>query len=217
MQEDLQYHRRFVGSNDNGHYEKYGMHTWNLLTSRGLEPHHKVLDVGCGSLRHGRIFIPRLDYGCYFGIEPAKEILKSGIENELEDLRGAQFDSNEDFNLSVFGYKFDWIFSLQVFIHCSERQLRQFLENCKVALKSNGKVVFNVNISEDCGAIDRKPKQRYQHADYVGCWYKESVVQNIFSEYGFQYEDIRRVPQKLHNNKTHTGIIYELSLSNRLL
>ena len=56
---------------------------FNLLTFLGLREHHYLLDVGCGSLRGGRLFISYLLTGRYFGIEPNRQLIKDGIENEL--------------------------------------------------------------------------------------------------------------------------------------
>jgi len=43
---------------------------FRLLCALGLREHHSVLDVGCGSLRAGRLPITYLAPGRYFGIEP---------------------------------------------------------------------------------------------------------------------------------------------------
>jgi hypothetical protein len=57
--------------------------TFNLLTTLGLRQHHSLLDVGCGSLRIGRLLIPYLNQGKYFGVEPNEWLVKEGIKREL--------------------------------------------------------------------------------------------------------------------------------------
>ena len=60
---------------------------FNLLTSLGLREGHYLLDIGCGSLRTGRLLIPYLLPGHYFGMEPEKWLIEEGIKNECrEDL-----------------------------------------------------------------------------------------------------------------------------------
>ena len=44
--------------------------TFNLLTTLGLRQHHSLLDIVCASLRIGRLLIPYLNRGKYFGVEP---------------------------------------------------------------------------------------------------------------------------------------------------
>lgn len=56
---------------------------FNLLTSVGLRQHHRVLDIGCGSLRVGRLLIPYLNQGNYFGVEPNEWLVSDGILNEI--------------------------------------------------------------------------------------------------------------------------------------
>ena len=49
----------------------------------GLNESHKMLDIGCGSLRSGRLFIPFLKKNNYYGIEPEKWVVEEAIKNDL--------------------------------------------------------------------------------------------------------------------------------------
>ena len=62
---------------------------FGLLTALGLREDHALLDIGCGSLRAGRLFIVYLRPGRYVGIEPEQWLLDEGIRQELgqEQLR----------------------------------------------------------------------------------------------------------------------------------
>ncbi len=64
---DPQY-RAYVGPPED--YDLIAAMTFNLLTTLGLRQHHSLLDIGCGSLRIGRLVIPYLNRGKYFGVEP---------------------------------------------------------------------------------------------------------------------------------------------------
>src|SRR5260221_10635897 len=61
-------YRAFVGPEDG--YDRMSAMQFNLLTFLGLREDHYPLYIGCGSLRAGRLFIPYLKPGRYFGIEP---------------------------------------------------------------------------------------------------------------------------------------------------
>ena len=59
------HYRAYVGPPKD--YDLVSAMVFNLLTCLGLRQHHRVLDIGCGSLRSGRLLIPYLNKGNYFG------------------------------------------------------------------------------------------------------------------------------------------------------
>ena len=75
------HYRAYVGPPED--YDLIAAMTFNLLTTLGLRQHHSLLDIGCGSLRIGRLLIPYLNRGKYFGIEPAEWLVAEGIKQEL--------------------------------------------------------------------------------------------------------------------------------------
>lgn len=75
------HYRAYVGPPED--YDLIAAMTFNLLTTLGLRQHHSLLDVGCGSLRIGRLLIPYLNRGKYFGIEPNEWLVREGIQREL--------------------------------------------------------------------------------------------------------------------------------------
>ena len=79
---DPQY-RAYVGPPED--YDLIAAMAFNLLTTLGLRQHHSLLDIGCGSLRIGRLLIPYLNRGKYFGLEPNEWLVEEGIRRELGD------------------------------------------------------------------------------------------------------------------------------------
>src|SRR5438477_9754533 len=77
------HYRAYVGPPED--YDLIAAMTFNLLTTLGLRQHHSLLDIGCGSLRIGRLLIPYLNRGKYFGIEPAEWLVAEGIKDELSE------------------------------------------------------------------------------------------------------------------------------------
>ena len=74
------HYRAYVGPPER--YDIIAAMTFNLLTTIGLRQHHKLLDIGCGSLRVGRLLIPYLNIGKYYGLEPNKWLVEQGIKSE---------------------------------------------------------------------------------------------------------------------------------------
>ncbi len=101
------------------------------LINAGLKRDSKVLDIGCGVLRAGYWLIHYLDPGCYCGIEPHRGRLELGMHSILEpetlQSRKPRFDSNANFDTSVFGEKFDFFLAYSIWTHASKRQIETML------------------------------------------------------------------------------------------
>src|SRR5271155_5374682 len=72
-------HRDVIG----GLWDELGQLQFDFMVREGLKPHHKLLDIGCGSLRGGIHFISYLDVGNYIEIDPNVSLLDAGYEIEL--------------------------------------------------------------------------------------------------------------------------------------
>ena len=75
------HYRAYVGPPEV--YDLAAANQFNLLTLCGLREHHFLLDIGCGSLRAGKLLIPYLLPGHYFGLEPEKWLVEKGFSEEL--------------------------------------------------------------------------------------------------------------------------------------
>jgi len=119
------YYRSHVGPPER--YDLIGAMQFNLLTFLGLRETHYLLDVGCGSLRGGRLFIPYLLPGRYYGIEPEQWLIDDGIKNELgQDLvriKQPTFSNDTNFTLSVFGRTFDFLLAQSIFTHAAQSHI----------------------------------------------------------------------------------------------
>jgi len=137
LKADLHNYRAFVGPSNN--YDVTSAVQFNLLTQIGLRENHFLLDIGCGSLRAGRLFIPYLQDGRYFGIEPEKWLIEEGIKNEigkdLLDIKHPVFSNNNDYNLSIFNKKFDYILAQSIFSHAPETSIRKCLFEAEKVMK----------------------------------------------------------------------------------
>jgi len=101
------------------------------LMDAGLKQDSQVLDIGCGVLRAGYWLIHYLDPGCYCGIEPHRGRLELGthsiLEPEILQSKKPRFDSNANFDTSVFGEKFDFFLAYSIWTHACKRQIENML------------------------------------------------------------------------------------------
>ena len=74
-------YRSYVGPEEL--YDVMGGLQFVVLYELGLREGHTLLDIGCGSLRAGRLFIPYLNPNKYFGVEPNTELFERGLSSEL--------------------------------------------------------------------------------------------------------------------------------------
>lgn len=122
--------RAFVGAAEG--YDIMAATQFSIMTLLGLRQDHYFLDIGCGSLRGGRLFIPYLEPERYHGIEPEAWLVEHGIEHEvgrdLIDIKRPVFSDNNQFRLSIFDQQFDFVLAQSNFSHASRSQIASCLE-----------------------------------------------------------------------------------------
>ncbi|GGL38976.1 class I SAM-dependent methyltransferase [Planomonospora parontospora] len=64
-----------VGSKSHERWLALGRMQFDYLVGHGLRPGHRMLEIGCGNLRAGRLFIDYLDTGGYYGLDISPDIL----------------------------------------------------------------------------------------------------------------------------------------------
>lgn len=133
-------YRAWVGPPEN--YDLLSALQFSLLIELGLREQHYLLDIGCGSLRAGRLFIPYLLPGRYHGLEPERWVVEAGIEAELGrdvvSVKQPVFEHNSDFRLSVFDRKFDFLLAQSVFTHAAAWQVKRCLAEAASVLADTG-------------------------------------------------------------------------------
>jgi SAM-dependent methyltransferase len=134
------HYRAYVGPPKD--YDLISAMVFNLLTCLGLRQHHRLLDIGCGSLRVGRLLIPYLNEGNYYGVEPNKWLVTDGIDNELgRDLIKVK-KPTFSFNTSMEEFKhsldLDYAIAQSIFSHCGLYLIEAWLSQVSFHLKENG-------------------------------------------------------------------------------
>lgn len=136
------HYRAYVGPPED--YDLVSAMVFNLLTCSGLRQHHKVLDIGCGSIRIGRLLIPYLNRGNYYGVEPNKWLVEKGIEeevgNDLIRIKNPTFSYRD--NLSEFKDKLNINFAIaqSIFSHTGIDLLTSWIKQVSNHLADDGAI-----------------------------------------------------------------------------
>jgi SAM-dependent methyltransferase len=83
-----------VGGRTHEEWLRVGQLQFDYLVSHGLKPGMRMLEIGCGNLRAGRLFIGHLDAGDYYGTDISPDILlaaqrtlaSEGLQHKLPHL-----------------------------------------------------------------------------------------------------------------------------------
>lgn len=182
-------HRRYVGDPET--YDTTAALQFSLLTLLGLREHHTLLDVGCGSLRAGRLFITYLSQGNYYGIEPNRQIVQEGIEKEtgrdLIALKQPTFSYNADFQATHFDTRFDYVLAHSIFSHASCAQVCRCLGEVKKVTKPNAIVVATFREGETNYKGDK-----WVYPDTIT--YTAEYIQALVAQQGLASQLLRQYP-----------------------
>jgi SAM-dependent methyltransferase len=132
-------HRAYVGPSDE--YDLMGAMQFSLLCALGLREGHRLLDIGCGSLRAGRLLIPYLAPGGYTGLEPNQWLVEEALEQELGrdvvTLKAPTFIHNDRFDASG-REPFDFIVAQSIASHTGPEMTRDLIAAVREALAPSG-------------------------------------------------------------------------------
>jgi SAM-dependent methyltransferase len=127
-------------------YDLVAAMAFGLLTTLGMRQQHRVLDIGCGSLRVGRLLIPYLNRGNYTGHEPNEWLVREGIANEVGDDQVRIKQPHFVFTASAAplvddGRKYEFMLAQSIFSHTGPDLLEQWLAEASQLLDDSGVLV----------------------------------------------------------------------------
>lgn len=126
-------------------YDFMGASQFRLLCTLGLRDDHKLLDFGCGSLRAGRLFIPYLNPGNFYGLEPNRWLIQDAIKNQIGKdickIKKPNFLHHTDFSCEKFEQSFDYILAQSIFSHAGQDIILKSLHSFKRCLSNHGLIV----------------------------------------------------------------------------
>lgn len=162
-------------------YDKLSAMQFCVLAGLGLREHHYLLDIGCGSLRGGRLLIPYLLPDRYCGIEPEawliEEALRYELGHDIVEIKRPRFSATADFDLGVFGQTFDYIMAQSIFSHAALPQIERCLRAAVDVMHDHSIFI----------ATYRPGEKDYAGTEWVypGCvWYRMETMVRVAHEAG---------------------------------
>jgi SAM-dependent methyltransferase len=171
------HYRAYVGLPDR--FDFMSASQFALLFQLGLREQHRVLDFGCGSLRLGRLLIPFLNRGGYYGIDPNAWLIDAGVAHELGsaalDVKMPSFSHSNSFRADVFGCRFDFVMAQSIVTHAGPDLVRTLLASVPQALNRNGLFLFSY-IRDDGATAEPADGWRYPECvEYSRTWLEEEL------------------------------------------
>ena len=120
-----------------------------FLRARGLLPHHRYLDLGCGVLRGGLPVIEYLEDGNYVGIDIDSRLVDIGrrrVEEAGLDSRRPRLLSAPSFSAYDLDVSFDFVLAYSVLIHLTDEILDECLAFLAKRLAPSGVAFASVNL-----------------------------------------------------------------------
>ena len=178
---DMHY-RSYVGPPER--YDLISAMVFNLMTCLGLREHHTVIDVGCGSLRNGRLLIPYLNPENYIGVEPNKWLVDAGIKNEtgkdIINIKKPTFIYND--NLNSIDCVADFVLAQSIFSHTGLNLFDNWLASISSRLHNNGILLATV-----VEGVDYKGEGWV----YPGCvTYRKDTIKSLAKNNNFEFTSL---------------------------
>jgi SAM-dependent methyltransferase len=174
-------------------WARIGRLQFDYLVEHGLAPHHRMLEIGCGNLRAGRLFIGHLDTGHYYGIDISPHILlaaqetlvREGLQHKLPYLVLAD---DLTFSFLPDGH-FDVVHAHSVFSHSPRHVIEECFAHVGRILAPGGFFDFT---------FDRTEGEEHQvlHEDF---YYRTQTLVDLAARHGLAarlMDDWERLPHR---------------------
>jgi SAM-dependent methyltransferase len=167
-----------------GAWEEIGQLQFDFLKRRGLQPHHRMLDVGCGTLRGGRHAIRHLEPGHYTGMDISPKALEYARELvRKEGLAGKRprlvLSKRKDLQFREFaGEKFDYMLAQSVFTHLMPEHIQECFAHIGGIMNDRSTFYFTYGHGDE-----------YRQTGLKNFKYPFSFFEELAARHGFRVED----------------------------
>jgi len=187
-------HRDIVG----GRWEETGRLQLALLQAHGMQPHHRLLDIGAGALRLGCKAVPYLNHGHYHATDASRALMLRGRAVELPDparLPEAQLVEDAEFAFPGLPAHADYLIAWGVFTHLPPDQTAQALARIAARWPEPRVLLFTVFLAPggQAGPL-RQPDGVVTHPDRPPWHLTESTLRDMATTAGLS---LTRLPDRL--------------------
>lgn len=189
-------HRHMIG----GLWDEVGAWQFDLLRSQGLKPHHRLVDVGCGSLRGGLHFIPYLDVGHYCGLDINTSLIEAGwteVRQASLEERQPRLLVDDGFRIDRFRVPFDFALAVSVFTHLFANHLLRCLREVRKGMAPGGRffaTYFEAPTVGHCDSIPHHPGGVVTHLDSDPFHYSFEEMRQFGAWTGFSVSRVEHAP-----------------------
>jgi SAM-dependent methyltransferase len=142
-------YEKAVGNIDRPRWRENGQMQFDYLRRHGLQPEHRVLEIGCGNLRAGWLIIDFIEAGHFYGFDISQHVLfaaqdtvvRQGLGDKLPYLTLVK-DMRMEFLPSE---HFDIVHAHSVFSHCPLPVIEECFANVGRIMKPNAFFDFTFN------------------------------------------------------------------------
>lgn len=171
-------HRAFVGG-DGALWDEIAMLQLDFLKSEGLLSKHILVDIACGSLRAGRLFIDYLDSGNYMGIDKEINLIIHGVSEELGIASFVQkrpvFVVSGDFEFYKFYCCPDYAIAQSLLTHLTAEDIYRCFKELRKSISVNGK--FYATFFEV-----QSPTENFKNSDAIDCFFYTREQMRMLAE-----------------------------------
>jgi ubiquinone/menaquinone biosynthesis C-methylase UbiE len=169
-----------VGSDTQASWLSVGELQFDYLREHGLEAGMRMLEIGCGNLRAGRLFIDYLDPGSYYGIDISPDILVAALDTittyGLQD-KLPRLALVEDLKLSFLpDQAFDVVHAHSVFSHSPIEVIDECLRHVGRIMAPAAFFDFTLHLTEGS-------EHQVLHEDF---YYRAETLTQLATRYGLQ-------------------------------
>jgi ubiquinone/menaquinone biosynthesis C-methylase UbiE len=171
-----------VGSASRKRWFELGRAQFEFLLANGLEPTHRMLEIGCGNLRGGWRFIDHLEPGNYTGIDISPDVLfaaqRTVVEFGLQD-KLPRLTPVRDLTLRWLpAGHFDVVHAHSVFSHCPVEVITECFAN--VGRLMTPKAFFDFTFNATDGRAHQVLREDY--------YYRPELLIQLAEAHGFEAE-----------------------------
>ena len=154
-------HREIVG----GRWDETGRIQMQILQAEGMRPHHRLLDIGAGSMRLGCKAVPYLEPGHYWATDASMALMQRGRLIEMPD--PARLPAKQMIEDAAFAFPgvppcMDYAIAFGVFTHLPDAHLADALRALHKGQPGLKAFLFTVFLAPDSAA-----GQPFRQADGV--------------------------------------------------